>query len=163
MSLGRLCVFFGKVSIQAFCPFFDWVIIFFNIELSGFFVCFGYLLLIRYILCKYLLPFICCSVTTLCLTLCYLMDCSTPGFPVLQCLLELAHTHVHWVDDAIQPSHPLLPSSPPAFTLSPASGSFPMSQLFTAGGQSIGASAPVLPFSRVHFHLVSFAVQRFSV
>ena len=37
------------------------------------------------------------------------MDCSTPGFPVLHCLPEFAQTHVHWVTDAIQPSHPLLP------------------------------------------------------
>ena len=43
------------------------------------------------------------------------MDCSTPGFPVLQHLLELAQTHVHWVSDVIQPSHPLLSHAPPAF------------------------------------------------
>ena len=43
------------------------------------------------------------------------MDCSTPGLPVLHHLPELAQTHVHWVGDAIQPSHPLLPSSPPLF------------------------------------------------
>ena len=36
-------------------------------------------------------------------------DCSTPGFPVLNCLLEFAQTHVHWVSDANQPSHPLSP------------------------------------------------------
>ena len=35
-------------------------------------------------------------------------DCSMPGFPVLHYLPELAQTHVHWVNDAIQPSHPLL-------------------------------------------------------
>ena len=46
------------------------------------------------------------------------MDCSTPGFPVLHHLLELAQTHVHWVGDAIQPSHPLSSPSPPAFILS---------------------------------------------
>ena len=45
------------------------------------------------------------------------MGCSTPGFPVLHHLPEFALTHVHWVDDAIQPSHPLLPPSP-ALTLS---------------------------------------------
>ena len=45
------------------------------------------------------------------LTLGDLMDCSTPGFPVLHCLLELAQTHVHWVSDAIQPSHLLLSPS----------------------------------------------------
>ena len=40
-------------------------------------------------------------------TLCDPMDCSTPGFPVLQHLLELAQTHIHWISDATQPSHPL--------------------------------------------------------
>ena len=39
------------------------------------------------------------------------MVCSTPGFPVLHYLPEFARTHVHWVEDAIQPSHPLSPSS----------------------------------------------------
>ena len=43
----------------------------------------------------------CCSVTQLCLALCCFMDCSTPGFPVLHHLLELAQTSVHWFDDAI--------------------------------------------------------------
>ena len=61
---------------------------------------------------------VCCSVTQSCLILCDLMDCSTPGFLVLHHLLELAQTHVHWVGDAIQPSHPLLSPSPPAFNLS---------------------------------------------
>ena len=42
------------------------------------------------------------------LTLCDPTDCSTPGFPVHHHLLELTQTHVHWVGDAIQPSHPLL-------------------------------------------------------
>ena len=46
------------------------------------------------------------------------MDCSTPGFPVHHQLPELAQTHVHEVSDAIQPSHPLSSSSPPAFNLS---------------------------------------------
>ena len=55
---------------------------------------------------------------TSCLTLCDPMNHSTPGFPVLHHLLELAQTHVHWVGDAIQLSHPLSPSSPFAFNLS---------------------------------------------
>ena len=42
------------------------------------------------------------------------MDCRTPGFPRLYCLLELAQTHVHRIGDAIQPSPPLLSPSPPA-------------------------------------------------
>ena len=49
----------------------------------------------------------CCSVTQSCLTLCDPMDCSTAGFPVLHHLRKLAQTHVLWVSDAIQPSHPL--------------------------------------------------------
>ena len=60
----------------------------------------------------------CCSVAQSCPTLCYRMDCSTPGFPVLHHLPKYAQAHVHWVGDAIQPSHPLLPSSPPALNLS---------------------------------------------
>ena len=46
------------------------------------------------------------------------MDCSTPDFPVHHQLPELAHTHVGWVGDAIQPSHPLLTPSSPGFNLS---------------------------------------------
>ena len=53
-----------------------------------------------------------------CLTLCSPMDCSTLGFPVLQHLPESAQTHVHWVGDVIQPSHPLWSPSPPGFDLS---------------------------------------------
>ena len=64
------------------------------------------------------------SVTQSCLTLCNPMDCSTPGFLVHHQLLELAQTHVHWVSDAIQPSHPLLSPSPPAFNLSQHQGLF---------------------------------------
>ena len=50
--------------------------------------------------------------------------CIMPDFPVLYCLLEFAQAHVHWVDDAIQPSHPLSPSSPPALNLSQHQGLF---------------------------------------
>ena len=56
----------------------------------------------------------CCSVAKLCPTLCNPMDC----FTVLHYPLEFAETHVHWFGDAIQPSHPLSPSSPPALNLS---------------------------------------------
>ena len=54
------------------------------------------------------------SVAQSCLTLCDPMNCSTPGLPVHQQLLEFIQTHVHWVSDAIQPSHPLPSPSPPA-------------------------------------------------
>ena len=50
------------------------------------------------------------SVTQLCPTLCYPMDCSTPGFSVYHQLPEPIQTHVHHVGDAIQQSHPLLES-----------------------------------------------------
>ena len=62
---------------------------------------------------QYLLLFSCS-----CLTLCDPMDYSTPGFPVLHYLPEFAQIHVHWIGDAIQPSHSLLSPSPPAFNLS---------------------------------------------
>ena len=58
------------------------------------------------------------SVTQSCLTLYDPMDCSMPGFPVHHQLPEFTQTHVHWVSDAIQPSHPLSSPSPPAFNLS---------------------------------------------
>ena len=53
---------------------------------------------------------ICCPVTK-CLTLYDPMDWSMPGFPVLHYLLEFSQTHVYWVNDAIQPSHPVAPFS----------------------------------------------------
>ena len=58
------------------------------------------------------------SVTQSCPTPCDPMDCSMPGFPILHQHLKLAQTHVHGVGDAIQPSHPLSFSSPPALNLS---------------------------------------------
>ena len=58
------------------------------------------------------------SVAQSCLTLCDPVDCSTPGVPVHHQLPELAQTHVHQLSDAIQPSHPLLSPSRPAFNLS---------------------------------------------
>ena len=72
------------------------------------------------------------------------MDCSTPGFPVNHQLLEFAQTHVHQVGNAIQPSHPLLSHSPPAFSLSQHQDLFQWVDC-ASGGQSIGASASVLP------------------
>ena len=80
------------------------------------------------------------SVTQSCLTLCDPMNRSTPGLPVHHQLPEFTQTHVLWVSDAIQPSHPLSSPSPPTFNLSQHQ-SFQMSQLFTSGGQSIGVSA----------------------
>jgi len=67
------------------------------------------------------------------------MDCSTPGFPV-HYLLEFAQIHVHSVSDAIQPSHPLSPPSPPAFSLCQHQGLF-QQVTHHISGQSIDASA----------------------
>ena len=88
------------------------------------------------------------SVTQSCPALCDPMDSITPGLPVHHQLPEFALTDVHW---SVMPSkhlilcHPLL--LPPSTF--PASGSFPMSQFFTSGGQSIGVStsASVLPMN----------------
>ena len=66
----------------------------------------------------------CCSVTKSCLTLWDPMDCSTSGFSVLHYLPKFAQTHVRWVSDAIQPSHPLSSPSPPAFNRSQDQGLF---------------------------------------
>ena len=88
----------------------------------------------------------CSSVTRSCPTICDPMDCS---ILVLHHLLELARTHVHWVSDAIQPSHPFVFPFFSNIQSFPAPGSFLMSQLFASGDQHIGASASasVLPMS----------------
>ena len=67
--------------------------------------------------------FCCCSVTQS-LNLCDPMDCSTPGFSILLYLPEFSQPCVHWVSDAIQPSHPLSSPSPPALSLSQHQGHF---------------------------------------
>ena len=84
----------------------------------------------------------CCSVAQSCQTLCDPMDCSTPSFPVLHYLPEFAQTHVHWISDAIQPSHSSV--APFSSCLWSFPGSFPMSQLFASGGQSIRVSASLI-------------------
>ena len=60
----------------------------------------------------------CCLVAKLCPTLCNPMDWGRQDFPALHYLPEFAQTHVHWVGDAIQPSHPQLPPSPPVLNSS---------------------------------------------
>ena len=64
------------------------------------------------------------SVTQLCPTIRDPMDCRTPAFPVHHQLPEITQTHVHRIVDAIQPSHPQLSLSPPAFNLSQNQGLF---------------------------------------
>ena len=90
----------------------------------------------------------CCSGTKSCLTLCDSMDCIAPGFPDLHYLLEFAQTHVHWVSDAIQSSHPLSFPSPPT-SIFPSIKVFSNESVFASGGQSIrvSASASVLPMN----------------
>ena len=77
------------------------------------------------------------------------MDCSTPGFSVHHQLLELAETHFHWVSGAIQPSHPLLSPSPPAFNPSQHQGLFKWvsSSHQVAKVLGVSASASVLPMN----------------
>ena len=76
------------------------------------------------------------------------MNRRTPDLPVHHQLPEFTQTHVHWLGDAFQPFHPLSSPSPPAPNPSQHQ-SFPVSQLFAWGGQSIGvsASASVLPMN----------------
>ena len=83
----------------------------------------------------------CCSITKTCLNL-WPVDCSRPGLPVLHYLPKFAQTHMHWIDDATQPSHPLFPLLLlPSIYLS--IRIFPMNWFFPSGGQSIGASTSV--------------------
>ena len=91
-------------------------------------------------------------VTQSCPTICDPMNRSMPGHPVHSVhhqLPEFTQTHVHWVGDAIQPSYPLSSPSPPCPQSFPASGSFPMSQLFASGRQSFGVlvSTSILPMN----------------
>ena len=89
-------------------------------------------------------------------TLCDPTDCSTPGFPVHHQFSELTPTHVHRVSDAIQPSHSLLPPSPPALNLSQHQGIF----------QWVGSShqvVKVLSFSISSSGLISFRMYWFDL
>ena len=80
--------------------------------------------------------------------LCDPVNCNAPGLPVHHQLLEFTQTHVHWVSDAIPLSSSVVLFSS-CLQSFPASGSFLVNQLFTSGGQSIGASASasVLPMN----------------
>ena len=85
----------------------------------------------------------------MCLTLCKPMDCSTPGLPVHHQLLEFTQTHVHWLSDAIQPSHPLLSPSPPTLNLSQLQGLFQWVSSLHQMAKVLGISAlaSVLPMN----------------
>ena len=88
------------------------------------------------------------SVSQSCPTLCDPMNCSMPGLPVHHQFPEFTQTHFHRVNDAIQPSHPLSSSSPPAPNPSQHQSLFQWVN-FTWGGQSTGVSAlaSVLPMN----------------
>ena len=84
------------------------------------------------------------------------MGCSTPGLPVHHQLPEFTQTHVHWVGDAVQPSHPLSSPSPPAFNLSQHQGLFKWGQLFASGDQSVWSFSFSISPSNEHPGLISF-------
>ena len=106
----------------------------------------------------YLLP---SSVTQQWLTLCDPMDCSTPGFAVHHQLLELAHTHVHGVSDAIQPSHPLssllLPSIFPSIRV------FPNESVLCIKWPTYWSFSFSISLSNEHSGLVSFRIDWFDL
>ena len=89
------------------------------------------------------------SVAQWCPTLCDPMDCSMPGFSIHHQLPEFTQPHVHWVSDAIHPSHPLSPPSPPAINLSQHQALFQRFRSSHQVAKSIGvsASASVLPMN----------------
>ena len=89
-------------------------------------------------------PFCCCSIAKSCPTLFDSMDCSTPVLPVLDYLLEFAQTHVHWIHNAVPPSHSLSPSSLPALSLSQHQGLFQWVGSSYQVSKNIGASASAL-------------------
>ena len=95
----------------------------------------------------------CCCQSLSHFQLCDPMDCSMPGFPVLQHLSEHARIHVHWIrNDILKEINPTILSSVTPFSCLqsfPESGSFLMSEFFTSGGQSmrVSASASVLPMN----------------
>ena len=87
------------------------------------------------------------------------MDCTMPGFPILHYLQEFARTHVHWVGDAIQPSHPLSSPSPPALNLSQHQGLF---QWVSSSHQIWSFSFSIGP-SNDYSELISFRIGWFDL
>ena len=95
------------------------------------------------------------SVTQSCPTLCDPKECSTPGFPAHHQLLEFAQTHVHWVSDVIQTSHPLFSPSPPAFNLSQHQGLFHWGSSLHQAAKDRSCSFSISP-SNEYSGLISF-------
>ena len=94
--------------------------------------------------------------------LCDPMDCSMPGFSVLHHLLELVRTHVGWVDEAIQPSHPLSSPSPPTFNLSQHQGLSNESALHIRWPKYWSFSFSIRP-SNEYSGLIAFRIDRFDL
>ena len=102
------------------------------------------------------------SVAQLCLILCDPMGCSTPGLPVHYQVPEFTEAHVHWVSDAIQPSHLLLSPSPPAFNLSQHQGLFNVSVLCIRWSKYWSFSFSISP-SNEYSRLISFRIDWFDL
>ena len=96
-------------------------------------------------------------------TPCEPIDCSMPGFPVYHQLPEFTQTHVHWIGDAIQPSHPSVVPFSSHLQSFPASGSFQMSQFFVSGGQSIKSFSFSISPSNECLRLISFRINWFDL
>ena len=94
------------------------------------------------------------SVTQSCPTLCDPTNRSMPGLPVHHQLLDFTQTYVHWVSDAIQPSHPLSPPSPPALNLSQHQGLFQ----WVSSSHQVAISFTISP-SNEYSGLISFRMQ----
>ena len=89
------------------------------------------------------------------------MDCSTPGFSVLHCLPAFVQIHVHQAGDAIQPSHPLSPTSPPAFNLSHHQGLF--QSVLCIRWPKYGSFRFSISLSSEYSGLVSFRTDQFDL
>ena len=94
--------------------------------------------------------------------LCNPLNCSTPGLPVHHQLPEFTQTHVHWVGDAIQPSHPLSSPSPPAFNLSQHQGLFQWVSSFHQVAKYWSFSFSISP-SNEYSGLISFRIDWFDI
>ena len=101
----------------------------------------------------------CCSVTQACVSF-VIVDSILPGCSVLHCLPEFAQTQVHWVNDAIQPSHPLSPSSPLSF---PASGSFPLVSSLHHVVKLLQLQLQHQSYQLIHSGLISFRIHGFDL
>ena len=102
------------------------------------------------------------SVAQPCPTLCDPMDCSTPGFPILPHLLEFAQTHVHWFDDAIQPSCPLSSPFASTFNLCQHQGLFNESALHIRWPKIWSFHFNTTPFN-AYSGLISFRIDWFDL